>query len=201
MKKLLIRTLQTTFLLFLFSSGFGQEATMPLDGSSEFTIEGTSTLHNWSVEAQEVEGQITLGEAFASGNLPEKGTKISQLSVKVAVASMDGGKEVMNGKMHRALLKDTHPFILFDLESADVHATDPTSNSIELEAKGNLSIAGVSQPAVLNVTGKAEAAEWTFTGSYPIKMSDFNIEAPTAMFGQIVTGDEVQVSFKLVTKP
>ena len=201
MKNLLTSTVQAIFLLLLINPVWGQENVDSISSESEFTIEGTSTLHNWSVQAGEIEGQIILGEEFATEKLPAEGTQISKLNLKVAVASMDGGKEVMNGKMHRALLKDTHPHILFDLESAEVKAVDAGSNSIELEAKGNLTIAGVGQAAVLSVTGQKETSGWVFSGSHPIKMSDFNIEAPTAMFGQIVTGDEVQVSFKLVTKP
>ena len=201
MKNLLIHIVQALLLLLLFYPMRGQESAVSIASDSEFTIEGTSTLHNWTVQASEIEGQITLGEDFVFGELPNEGAKISQLNLKVAVGSMDGGKEVMNGKMHRALQKDTHPYILFDLESAEVQTINSESNSVELEAKGSLSIAGVSQPAVLSVVGKEEDSEWVFSGKHPIKMSDFNIEPPTAMFGQIVTGDEVQVSFKLIAKP
>jgi len=37
----------------------------------------------------------------------------------------------------------------------------------------------------------------SFKGTLPLKLSDFNIEPPSAMFGQIVTGDEITLNFEL----
>jgi polyisoprenoid-binding protein YceI len=39
------------------------------------------------------------------------------------------------------------------------------------------------------------------TGMVPIKMTDFGIKPPTAMFGTLRTGDEVKVNFALTVGP
>lgn len=189
------------FLGIATSLGWAQEAPIPLAEGSNFSIEGSSTLHDWKVQADEVEGSIDLPEAFTKGGIPSVGTTLNQMSLKVAVAAMDGGKEVMNGKMHRALKKDTHPHILYELTSAKITAVDEADNSVELASEGQVTIAGVTQPVTMTVKGAlAEGKGWKFTGSHTLNMTDYNIEPPTAMFGQIVTGDEVTVAFSLYTQ-
>ena len=189
------------FLGMATSLSWAQEATTTLAEGSNFSIEGSSTLHNWKVQANEVEGSINLPESFHKGEMPSMGSTIDQMSLKVAVASMDGGKEVMNGKMHRALKQETHPHILYELTTAKITAIDEAGKSIELASEGQVTIAGVTQPVTMTVKGAlAEGKGWKFSGSHSLNMTDYNIEPPTAMFGQIVTGDEVTVSFSLFTK-
>ena len=40
-----------------------------------------------------------------------------------------------------------------------------------------------------------------FTGQHPMLMSDFGMDPPSAMFGQLRTADEVVVHFDLVVAP
>jgi len=62
---------------------------------------------------------------------------------------------------------------------------------------GILSIAGNEQEVEVAVTGQLTAeGQLTFKGSKALKFSDFDIEPPSAMFGQIVCGDEITVHFE-----
>ena len=200
--KYCLKTTGFIFFMGIFVSLiWAQEGAVALAEGSNFSIEGSSTLHNWKVQADEVEGSIHLPESFANGEMPSMGDRIEKMSLKVAVAAMDGGKEVMNGKMHRALKKDTHPHILYELSSAKITAIDEAESSIELVSEGQVTIAGVTQAVTMTVKGAmAEGKGWKFSGSHSLNMTDYDIEPPTAMFGQIVTGDEVTVSFSLYTK-
>jgi hypothetical protein len=36
-----------------------------------------------------------------------------------------------------------------------------------------------------------------FAGAYKLNMTEYEMEPPTAMFGQIVTGEEVEIKFDL----
>ena len=199
MKYCLRTAISFFFLGVLIIPGLSQNSLYTLSGESNFSIEGSSTLHDWKAEAQDVKGEIQLPEEFQGANLPPVGSSINQLNVKVAVASMDGGKEVMNGKMHRALQKDTHPFIQYELTSAKVSSSDNAANQVQMATEGKVTIAGVTQTITMTVKGKyVMGTGWEFSGSQSLSMSDYNIEPPTAMFGQIVTGDEVSISFNLI---
>ena len=51
----------------------------------------------------------------------------------------------------------------------------------------------------MNMTVKAMVTQGKvqFTGSYTLKMTDFSVKPPTAMFGTIKTGDEITVKFNV----
>jgi hypothetical protein len=38
----------------------------------------------------------------------------------------------------------------------------------------------------------------SFKGAYKLNMKDYDMTPPSAMFGQIVTGEEVEIRFELV---
>ncbi|MEQ8807891.1 MAG: YceI family protein, partial [Imperialibacter sp.] len=70
-----------------------------------------------------------------------------------------------------------------------------------VEAKGNLTIAGKTNAVTLPVAGKRDAnGKYSFEGSYKLNMKDYDMEPPTAMFGQIVTGEEVEISVNLIVE-
>ncbi|MEL6194250.1 MAG: YceI family protein, partial [Bacteroidota bacterium] len=53
----------------------------------------------------------------------------------------------------------------------------------------------------ISLSGKLLDQAFTFEGEYAMKMSDFGITPPSAMFGQIQTDDDVLVKFSLVLQP
>jgi len=173
-----------------------------ISSESAFSIEGTSTLHDWTVSATDISGSLDLPDAFFQKGALTPGSTVGTVSIKVPVATMDGGKDVMNAKMHRALLKDTHPFIVFELSEASVASVNAAEGTFAIDAEGKLTIAGVGQPISMEVQGALQAdGSLKFIGSHALKMTDHNIDPPTAMFGQIVTGDEVTVSYTLIVTP
>jgi len=94
--------------------------------------------------------------------------------------------------MYSALKKDTHPQISF-LLTQPVTIKGPGKVSVT----GNVEIAGVIRPMTfdLNLTWADNALH--LQGSRSTKLSEFEIEPPTAMFGQIETGDDITVELDL----
>jgi len=71
-----------------------------------------------------------------------------------------------------------------------------------ISAKGKLTIAGVSKDiwiAGITTVNPSDMSVQT-TGSAKIKMSEFNVEPPSFMFGAMKTGDEIIVKFSLTLK-
>lgn len=94
----------------------------------------------------------------------------------------------MDKKMHAALQKEAHPKVIFTLKEVRNEST----------LVGTLTIGGNSQD--VEIIGKIEASEESIkiTGEHGMALKDFNIEPPTAMFGQVVVGPDVIVKFDLV---
>ena len=196
------RFLYTSAFSLLFSALFAfvsqaQVNTLNLQNEeSKMTIEGTSTLHDWTSEVNEMSGSIVLNNDFI--NQPEEGKFLENVEFKAKVESIESGRgSTMDKRTYNALKYEEHPEIIFKLDQAEV--IEVTGSSFQLNTKGNLTIAGETKPIELNVEGKKMANDkFQFQGSKKINMTEYNVEPPTAMFGQIVTGEEVTIQFDLI---
>jgi len=160
---------------------------------SQMIIRGTSSLHPWQCRAEQVSGQL-------KAELINGGVKNINSLVFIAGSSFiksikDNGEyydKNMDKNVYKALDVTKHPNITFTFSR--LVSVKPTA----LEVVGILKIAGSTKE--ISITAKAipSAAGIIFEGKVPIKMTDYNIEPPTALFGTIKTGNEVSVEYKLV---
>jgi len=103
---------------------------------------------------------------------------------------------MMDKNTYKALKADDHPDITFVL-TAPIKAIQVGTHVIA--AKINLTIAGVTKAIEMPVTAIAAAhGNILFEGSKAIKMSDYGIKPPVALFGTMKTGDEITIKFKTV---
>ncbi|NNE76406.1 MAG: YceI family protein, partial [Pricia sp.] len=63
---------------------------------------------------------------------------------------------------------------------------------------GTLNIAGQEKKIEIPLQMETSGETIEFIGEHQITLQDYGIEPPTAMFGQIIVGDEVTVKFDLV---
>ena len=71
-----------------------------------------------------------------------------------------------------------------------------SNNTYNVKATGNLMIAGSKKDIQLQFSLKADSNKLLLSGLHEINMTNFGIEAPTAMFGTIKTGDKVTIKFE-----
>lgn len=151
---------------------------------STMNITGTSSLHDWemSVNQFEVKGEITTAE-------------VQNLKVTIEAKSMESGKSIMDDKAYDAVQADDYPTIIFSAESLRISGTD-------IYGKGKLEIGGESREIDLKTKIiKNGTSEMQLQGQVSLKMTDFNIDPPTAMFGTLKTGDEVTINYNIfITK-
>jgi len=168
-------------LAFIFFIGFSHstlaQESYRLSAESKLTISGTSTVHDWTVTANTMDGTLE-----ASGNIPKA------MNFKVAVADIKSERgATMDKKMHVALKQETNPKVVFSLKEAS-----------ETMVSGSLSIAGSSQDVELPCEISISGNNLKIKGAYGFGLQEFYIEPPTAMFGQVVVGPNVTVKFDLV---
>lgn len=152
---------------------------------SKVVVKGTSTLHDWEADAEKI---------TAKGSLVIENQQISNVptfTMEIPVTSLESGKGAMNKNMYKALKEDDHPNISFQIQ-------DVESNGSKLDAKGKLSIAGTTKTIDLNPSYKVNNSQVTINGSYTMKMTEWGIDPPTAMFGTIKTGDEITIDYELI---
>lgn len=163
--------------------------------SSQFTmtIKGTSNLHDWESNAKEARanGAVTI----ENGELKA----ISSLTVEVPVKSIKSPKgSVMDNKTYDALKAKSHPNIIFKLEK--INSLTKKGDAYDISASGNLTIAGFTNKIDLQVKGKVTGDATTFSGSKKLKMTDYKIDPPKALFGTMTTGNDIEVVFSVTMK-
>ncbi len=160
--------------------------------SFKMSVSGTSTLHNWEsgVNKVSVKSDLTINEAGLQA--------INSMSVEVDATSIKSTKGAMMDKKTWEALKTTQfPKITYQLTR--IESITPNGAEYDIKALGNLTIAGVKLPIDMNVKGKLlNGGNLSFKGDKKLKMSDFKMEAPTALMGTIKTGNEITVHFDIV---
>lgn len=189
-------------LLLSISPALGQTA-FKVGTGTEFFVDGTSNIHNWTATVGTVEGTFTMADAFLRKGKLQPGVAFQGGTLRIPVASLDGGKgETMNNKILAAFDAPTHPQIEFALGEATVASIPDGDAEFPVSVSGQLTMAGQTHPVTLALTGQRQAdGSFRFSGKHPILMTSFGMDPPTALFGQIATGDEVVIRFTLVLQP
>jgi polyisoprenoid-binding protein YceI len=164
---------------------------------SKLWIDGTSNLHGWSCKAEKIEAAIDLDATAAVSLAVAPPNALKRVDVKVPVKSLKCGHGAMDDNLYKALNADATPeisYILATFEAAPGDAKD----SFTLKTVGTLTIAGKENKIAMDVEAtRMPDGTVKAKGVVPIKMTDYGIKPPTAIFGRLKTGDEVKVNFEL----
>ena len=156
---------------------------------SKVKIEGTSTLHDWTVESPLITGVMELDTAF---DADLKTLKVKpKVEVSILVRSLKSGLIPMNNVMYEALKQPEHPKIEYKL-------LELTPKGAQFDAKGALTVAGVTRTNTMPVTmQRVDKTKLKVTGTAALKMTDFGIKPPVLAI--VTTGDDVKITFEWLT--
>lgn len=172
------------------------QSTYVIAPSAEFTIKGTSNVHDWDESIQRATGN-------GSFSMNDDGS-MNILSVQVTIQCKDIKSthgSIMDNKTYEALKAEKNPTITYKLLSP-VNNINPSTAGTSIMAKGQVTIAGVTKPIDLQVKIlSGSAGSLIFEGSKTLKMTDFGVSPPTAFMGAMKVGDEVVVKFKATMLP
>ena len=155
----------------------------------ELKVTGTSTLHDWEMVSTQATGEAVLVQQ--DGKLQQ----IQKMTVTMPAESLKSGKNAMDKNTYAALDTKKHKDIRFVL--TDIASTGPNT----WNAKGNFTIAGVTQPVSFQVTSSPSGSSYNFQGKHAFKLTDYKIDPPTALMGTVKTGNEVVIHFNLILQP
>lgn len=158
------------------------------------TIEGTSTIRSWSCDAVGYTVTPDPPTGFEEGVL--RGEKaLNTVTLTFPVEAIECGNGKMNEHLRKALKLDDHPRITYWLSTYEIRQAEA---GMVVEADGRLQIAGFERPVTMDVQVQEDAdGAIRVTGEQVIRMTDFDVEPPTLMFGTLKVGDEVVVKFDM----
>lgn len=161
--------------------------------SSKLWIDGTSNRSAWTVHATEMAGSVTVNK---------NSNEVRSVTLTVRSGKIVSQKStIMDRLMHETLKVEAHPTITYQLTRATV-APGASATTYTLQTTGRLTLAGTTKEVAMTVQGtKLANGQLRFTGEYPLLMTDYGLQPPSAMFGALRTGDRVVVHFDVVMAP
>jgi hypothetical protein len=163
-------------------------------GGVKLVIEGTSNIHDWDMRSDKGYCSI-LFDITQAGTL----NGVSYINFTVPAESLKSEHSGMDKNTYKALHTAQYNNISFTASSVSVKPVGATGYL--LTAKGQLSISGVTKDVVLTATGTMNPDKSiSYTGTYKLKMTDYNVEPPSLMLGAIKTGETVTVKFDLLLR-
>jgi polyisoprenoid-binding protein YceI len=161
---------------------------------TKIAIAGTSTLHNWNMASEKANCDISFN--FDGANI----TGLSSLIFTVQAETLKSDSKGLDKNAYKALNVGKHPEISFTSNFANIRSNGP--NSYLISAKGKLTISGVSKEVWLAGVSTVNPADMSVQTicSDKIKISEYNVEPPSFMFGAMKTGNEITVKFTVTLK-
>jgi polyisoprenoid-binding protein YceI len=153
------------------------------------SVNGTSSMHDWESQVEKLECKTSY--KIEDNILVD----IKETVIKIPVQSIRSSKgKMMDGKTYDAFSSEKHPYIVFTLSSKKINVSNLTA-----ELKGTLAMAGTTKQIDLLVSYKVlPGGDLQINGSKQIKMTEYEMEPPTAMMGAIKVGNEVIINFDIL---
>jgi len=156
------------------------------------TLNGTSNLHDWEMKASngKSDGIFVIDK---TGKI----TSVTQLNFTMGVKGLKSQHTGMDNNTYKALKESKNPNMAFVLTSATI--TQTSVNNYELNCRGKLTIAGKTNETDIKAAGVYNPADKSFTvsGVKKMKMTDYDVTPPKALFGTIKTGNDISIGYTL----
>ena len=165
--------------VFITSSMNAQNFSINIQSSS-IIISGTSNIRDWEMKANTILAELIINNK-----------QIKSLFVKIPVLSIKSGNGLMDSKTYEAFNYKKNPYITFQL-------IENTPIKDEMSLMTNIIMASETKKVIMKcLCTKTKNGDYQIKGNLPIKMSDFKIVPPTALFGAMKTNDNINVNFDI----
>lgn len=203
--------------LVLAASSPGASETLFTPGAaSRLILDGSSNVTDWRCSGTTLDAELTVAapigkinavmDRIEDGNIgvwmhdPAAGRfPAPKFRLRVPVSSLRCGNPMMERDMSRALKADVYPSIEFQLTGlrGGVHH-DIDRNTYSARIAGELVLAGSRREVELDIVASRTAPNrFRIRAELPLRMTDFGITPPTALFGMVKARNELVVRFDM----
>lgn len=208
-------TIVATILGFLLAVP-AQALTLRVANGSGVALDGTTNIGGWSCKGGDIDGTLRTEVEWADAERwldaialrPSEsltGTAGSfetpEFAFSIPVASIECGNSAMEKDLREAMKYPSFTQIRFEYESvAELRVLRGAAGNatFQLFVNGSLTLAGQQRPIRLDVrvvrTGKRA---FEATGKVRLRMTEFDVAPPVALFGLIRAHDQLDVTFNL----
>lgn len=210
------------FLLLVLAAAplFAEEATRLVAGApSQLVLEGSSNVAAWRCRGTTLDGRMEVAAPLdhinavidriedgniarwianpAAGRFPQP-----EFQLSIPVATFRCGNRQMERDMYDALRAASHPSIEFQFTELIGGVThDIDEGTYRATIAGVLSLAGATRTIAVDVEARRVARDsFRLRARLPLRMTDFRITPPTALFGMVKARNDLVVQFDLVLR-
>ncbi|PVX45249.1 polyisoprenoid-binding protein YceI [Flavobacterium sp. 103] len=183
--KTILKKISTTLTLFMIVMSANAQKNYTLDAKTNFSVFGTSTLHDWEMKSASKTGTANLTVANS------KLTAITSIDITLPVETIKSEKTKMDKIAYETLKSDKNKNIKYVLKSAE------KVNETTWNLTGTYTIAGVSKEHKTQVKTSVTNGIVNLQGSNKITFKEFGMKSPTAMLGTIKTGEDLTIKFNI----
>lgn len=161
---------------------FLKESRLSINGSSN--VNDFECVYNDILSPDSLNHEIELGET----SVEVKGDNLS-----MNVDSFECGKRGINRDFRKTLKSNVYPTIDITLERLLLENGNPVIAEVLIK------LAGISRMYQVQIQIEwGNDGEYRVVGSALVKMSDFNLDPPKALFGLVQVRDEMDIRFNLI---
>jgi len=183
--KTTFKTIITSMVLFAAVLSANAQKAFTLDVKTNFSVLGTSTLHDWEMKSASKTG--TANFTITDSKL----TDVNSIDVTLPVETIKSEKKSMDKVAYETLKTNKFKNIKYVLKSAE------KVNENTWNLTGTYTIAGVSKVLKTQVRTTVANGVVTLQGSNKITFTEFGMKSPTALLGTIKTGEDLIIKFNL----
>ena len=212
------RLLAAAFLLLAAATSSAASTRLVAGTPSTLELEGSSNVADWRCRGTSLEGNMEVAapadvvyeaiDRIERTNLSAwraaGATLLPQPSfaMSIPISTLRCGNRQMERDMGRALKSSQHPSIEFRFKSLRGTITQDATRKYHATIVGELVLAGERRDIVVAVVAQRVAHDrFRLRAEMPLRMTDFGITPPTALFGMVKAQDELLVRFDLVLEP
>lgn len=197
-------SIPTALLLCLLLSGFVDADMRPtnivysIENGSSLSISGTSNVNTFSCLCAETFKRQVLEIVRVDST---RQLRFKNAVLKLPTQSMDCNNSRMNSDLCDALKSSKYPYIVVELQQIQLRPTalNATRNEwFDVVAVATLTITDVCKPIVMDVRGiRLGDDRYRFVCSKNVRMTDFNVDPPTALFGLIKVNNDIKINLDI----
>jgi len=197
-------SIPTALLLCLLLSGFVDADMRPtnivysIENGSSLSISGTSNVNTFSCLCSETFKRQVLEIVRVDST---RQLRFKNAVLKLPTQSMDCNNSRMNSDLCDALKSSKYPYIVVELQQIQLRpaALSATRNEwFDVVAVATLTITDVCKPIVMDVRGiRLGDDRYRFVCSKNVRMTDFNVDPPTALFGLIKVNNDIKINLDI----
>jgi hypothetical protein len=215
--RIVLRAAHVVWVMLLAAAVRAAEATRLTAGAaSAVVLEGSSNVTDWRCSGTSIDARMVVAtspdhineviDRIEDGNIgvwmsnPSQGSfPAPEFDLTIPVKTFRCGNRIMEGDMRKALKADAHPAVQFsfrELRGGIQHDLD--TGLYRAAISGDLTLAGVTRKIDLTVSAqRLSRTSFRIRAVLPLRMTDFAVTPPTALFGAIRARDSLTVHFDL----